>query len=238
MADSTSNGPAPYKDRHRGRTFLVLGNGPTLRAYREKIQALIECCDPVVLGANYLGGLFTPDYHAFTSVKRFMKYASTVAPSSQMLIGENIDAATVREYTDRPYETLYFKDILKAPFDIDANGVIQSNCRTVSVLLLGVAIVMGAESILAVGLDGYINADIQGQFFFYKEEDELQERDLLISTHQWCERHIVGIDTYLRDRGRDGIHIVTPTGYKAFYKGIDNYLEGRADRIHSRAWRI
>ncbi len=229
----TKKHAVPYKDRHQGRNFLVLANGPTLREFKGKIQTLIDEMDPVVLGANYLGGLFTPDYHAFTSVKRFMKYVSATSPSSQLLVGENIEPTIIQEYTKRSYGTLYFHDVLNTEFDIDVNGIIQCNCRTVSVLLLGLAIVMGAKRVFGVGFDGYVQADPEGRLFFYEEEDELQEKDLIISTHKWCERHISGIDAYMKNQGGDGVHILTPTGYKAFYKGIENYLGAETSGLYS-----
>jgi 4-hydroxy 2-oxovalerate aldolase len=238
VLNSRSTGTVTYKDRHAGRPFLVLGNGPSLSTHQEKIRTFIERYDPVVLGANFLGDLFTPDYHAFSSFKRFVKYAGNVDSTSQLLIGENIETERIREYTALPYETIFFKDVLNAPFGIDDHGVIQTNCRTVSVLLLGVAIVMGAESVFAAGLDGYVDTNDSGEFFFYKEEDEQQERDLIISTHRWCEHHITGVDHYLKERNQDGIHILTPTSYKAFYTGIENYLGAETDRIHTGEGRI
>lgn len=219
-----SSGAPAYVGRHAGRPFLILGNGPNLEKYQDKIAMVIREHNPIVLGANYLGGLFTPDYHAFTSVKRFKKYCGTVAEGSQLLIGEHIDAATIREYTARSYERIGYRDVLNAPFGIDSEGVLQTNCRTVSVLLLGVAIVMGADLVLAAGLDGYLHADPDNQLLFYDEPDEVRDRELIRETHRWCERHIAGVDAYLRERGRDGVHIITPTSYTRFYKGIDNYL--------------
>jgi len=138
------------------------------------------------------------------------------------MIGENIPEEMVREYTPRPYETLYFNDTLD-DFGI-ADGIIQSNCRTISVLLMGIAIVMGAERIFAVGLDGYIGTDDRGGFHFYDEKVEPEERDLVIERHRFNQMFLEQIDAYLIHHGKEGIHILTPTGYKAFYKGIENYL--------------
>ena len=128
----------------------------------------------------------------------------------------------IREYTQRPYETLYFIDELN-DFDI-VDGVIQSNCRTIAVLLMGVAIVMGANRIFAVGMDGYVGPDLKRGFHFYDEKVETEEKDLIIERHRYNQHFIEQIDEYLSNMGKEGIHILTPTSYKAFYKGIENYL--------------
>lgn len=212
----------PYAGRHEGRDFLVLANGPTLKEYQGRIEAFIDKYRPVILGANYLSDLFVPHYHAFTNKKRFMDYVDNVHPSSTLLIGENIPEELVREYTNRPFERLFFVDKLN-DFDI-VDGVIQCNCRTVAVLLVAVAIVMGARRIFAAGLDGYSGMTSAEEFHFYREKQETEDRELIIERHQYNQHYLEQIDHYLNQRNMEGIHILTPTSYKAFYKGIENYL--------------
>ena len=212
----------PYKDRHRGRDFLILANGPTLKEYRSKIEKFIRKYDPVILGANYLSGFFKPHYHAFNNKKRFEDYIDTVDEKATLLLGENLSEEMIREYTQRSYEALYFHDELD-DFDI-VDGVIQSNCRTIAVLLMGVAIVMGANRVFAAGMDGYIGTDSKGSFHFYDEKVEPEEKELIIERHHYNQHFIEQIDEHLNNLGKEGIHIITPTSYKAFYKGIENYL--------------
>lgn len=218
-------GGVPYEDRYRNRDFLILANGSTLKSHGEKISRFIEKYDPVILGANFLGGLFTPNYHAFNSRRRFTSYVETVSQDSKLMVGGSITDDTLREYTDREFERLHYIDILDAPFGI-VDGVITSNCRTISILLLGVAIVMGAERVFAAGMDGYADADAPA-FHFYKERDEKEDPLLIVERHRWCQRFLREIDAYLGSMGREGVHILTPTSYKSFYKGIDNYIEER-----------
>ncbi len=213
----------PYINRHRGRDFLVMANGPSLREYKPQIDQFIEKYDPVILGANYLGGLFQPHYHAFNNKRRFSTYVDTVAPESGLLIGQYIPEEMIREHVPGDYESLYYRDILNADFDI-VDGVIQTNCRTISILLLGVAIVMGARRIFTVGMDGYIDIAPEGGLLFYDEKDEKTDQNMIIARHRWCERFIRQIDNYLTSRGQEGIHILTPTSYKAVYTGIENYI--------------
>jgi 4-hydroxy 2-oxovalerate aldolase len=212
----------PYKDLYKGRDFLILANGPTLKAYEAKIEEFIKKYDPVILGANYLSGLFKPHYHAFNNKNRFVDYVDTVDNNAVLLLGENFPEDMIREYTSRNYETLYFNDELN-DFDI-IDGVIQSNCRTIAVLLMGVAIVMGANRIFAVGMDGYTGSELKEDFHFYNEKVEPEEKNLVIERHRYNQHFIEQIDEYLNNIGKEGIHILTPTSYKAFYKGIENYL--------------
>lgn len=210
-----------YKDRHKGRDFLILANGPSIRTYREQINEFIKIYDPVVLGANFLGGLFVPHYHAFNREKRFVLYVDTVDEKSNLLIGENLPDALVREYTSRNYETLFFNDTLDSDFSI-INGRITCNCRTVSVLLIGVAIVMGGRRFFVAGMDGYL--DKKTGKLFYNEKFDPEEYELNVQRHQWNEYFLKQIDKYIQDRGNEGLHIITPTSHQSFYKGIDNYL--------------
>jgi 4-hydroxy 2-oxovalerate aldolase len=220
----TSGGATPaYLDRHKGSTFLILGNGPSLKEYQNEIRQFIKKYKPVVMGANYLGGLFVPDYHAFSNKRRFVSYIDTVAPGSKLLISKYISEGMIREYTHRDYEKIEYIDTLNNDFDI-CNGVVQCNCRTVSVLLMGAAVVMGAERIFCVGTDGYLNLDEHGNPLFYEETDEKEEGDLIIDMHKWNHKFIGQINNYLLKNGREGIHILTPTSYREFYKGIKNYI--------------
>ena len=216
----------PYINRHKNRDFLILANGPSLKKYKEKISCFIARYNPVILGANYLGGLFLPDYHVFNNKRRFVDYVDTVKPESRLLIGQHIAEEMIREYTDREYESIYYSDVLNYNFEIN-NGVINTNCRTVAVLLLGVAIVMGARRIFSVGMDGYLENENQPQgasFHFYAEKDEKEDREMILERHYSCQKFIEQIDDYLSRKGKEGIHILTPTSYKAFYKGIENYI--------------
>lgn len=222
-APSAASGPVPYEGRHAGRDFLVLGNGPSLAEHREKIAEFIERYDPVVLGANHLGGMFVPDYHAFANKLRFTSYVGEVSSDSALLVSEHIPAELVAEYTSREYEPLRFVDSSAADFGVEG-GVISCNCRTVSVLLMGVAAVMGATRVFAAGMDGYLGVGADGEWLFYEEAEEKEDRDIVTAMHRTNRRYIGQIDEYLKARGGEGVHIITPTSYEGFYKGIANYV--------------
>jgi len=213
-----------YVNRHEGRDFLVLANGPNLKNYRDRIMAFIDKFDPIILGANYLSGLFEPHYHAFNNKKRFSMYVDSVNPDSKLLIGENISKAMISEYLKRDYETLCFEDVLDADFNID-EGRIVTNCRTISVLLIGVAAVMGAKRIFITGMDGYMDKNSVKNTLFYDEQFEPDEYEINMERHRWNEDFLHQINQYIENTGREGIHVITPTSHQSFYKGIENYLE-------------
>jgi len=213
----------PYVNRHKGKDFLILANGPSLKQNKEKIDDLISLYDPIIMGANYLDDLFVPHYHAFNNKNRFMMYADTVNEKSSLLIGQNIPNPMIDEYIKSVYETIYFNNTLNSDFSI-VDGIIQTNCKTISLLLLGVAIVMGAERIWAVGMDGYINIGQGGKRHFYNENSSKTDEKMILNLHRWCELFLNQINSYFISQGKEGIHILTPTAYKQYYKGIDNYL--------------
>jgi len=212
----------PYVKRYEDRDFLIIANGPSIKDNAVKIENFISRYDPVILGGNYLGGLFKPDYHCFVNKRRFISYIDTVESESKLLLGQYIPDEMIQEYTDRDYEKIYYIDVLNSEFQIK-DGVITTNCRTVSVLLMGVAIAMGAGRIFCVGMDGYIGQAKDG-FHFYSEKDEQEDKEMILERHLWNQKFIEQIDTYLNDKDKEGIHILTPTSYKSFYKGIENYI--------------
>lgn len=218
-----NNTSVPYVNRHKGRDFLILANGPTLKEKRDEIQAFIDKYNPIVMGANYLSDLFEPDYHAFVNKNRFKMYANMISAKSKVLIGENITSEMVREYLAKDYEYLCFVDSVNNPFGI-VNGRIQTSCRTISVLLMGVAVVMGAKRIFSAGMDGYIVTKELGKYLFYDEVFDTVDMDIKLEIHRWNEHFMKQIDEYIKSIGGEGIHIITPTSYKSFYKSINNYL--------------
>lgn len=215
-----SQSTVSYSNRHIGRDFLILANGPNLNEYHDKIRTFIDMYNPVVIGSNYLGELFIPDYHMFSNKKRLWTYGHTVNTASKLLISSNIDAITLNTVIDREYEVVPIIDSHTAPFDI-VDGVIQCNCRTVSILAIAVAMQMGARRIFVAGLDGYLNYD--SVYHFYTEE-ESESREVVQRKHYDSYRYLMEIDAFFKQAGYEGVNILTPTSYEKMYRGIDNYL--------------
>jgi len=225
VQDMSKFGEVSYYNRHSGSDFLVLANGPSLKEYKKEIEKFIENHNPIVIGANYLGGLFVPRYHAFGNKKRFIDYIDTADNSSSLLISNTFTDDFIRKYTNREYEFIQHLPQLSSDFDI-RNGVVTSNCRTISILSIAVAIVMGAERIFIVGMDGYKQVDnfMKKSVHFYEESDEPEDFEILMEKHNWNERLLKQIDDYLVSNNKEGLCIVTPTSHKAFYKSIESLL--------------
>lgn len=214
--------PVSYTNRHESRNFLVLANGPSLKEYKPKIDQFIAKYDPIILGMNYIGNLFIPHYHAFNNTRRFIEYVDFVAPESRLLVGQHIPDKLTCEYTSQDYEKIYYDDILNQDFDIK-NGRITTSCRTISVLLVGLAIVMGADRVFCAGMDGYLDLD-KSNFHFYDEMLEPEDAEIVKEMHYSCLKFLNQIDQYLSFRNKEGINILTPTSYRTFYRGIENYI--------------
>jgi 4-hydroxy 2-oxovalerate aldolase len=225
VKDLSEFGQVPYLDRHSGRDFLVLANGPTLKEEKDQVEKFIKKFDPIVIGANYLGELFVPHYHAFGNKKRFIDYIDTVDTRSNILISNIFSAEFIAKYTDREYGFIQHLPQLSSDFGI-SRGVIMTNCRTISILSAAVAIAMGAERIFIAGMDGYKQVDsfMKKSVHFYKESDEPGDFEILMEKHRWNERLLRQIDNYLISNNKDGLCILTPTSHKAFYKSIDNFF--------------
>ncbi|MBT4260691.1 MAG: hypothetical protein HOD90_12395 [Nitrospina sp.] len=214
-----------FVGRYKEQKFLILANGPMLFAYKEKIDRFIKKNDPIIIGANYLGGLIIPHYHGFINTRRLVKYVDQVHKDSKLLLGAYISDKVIEERVSRDYETVYYQDILGPKFEIN-NGVISSSCRTVSILMIGVAVAMGAKRIYVAGLDGYVNTEDNRLHsdMFYEEPNKIESPEVLMEMHKWCEYYIESISKYMIANNGEGVHVITPTAYKSYYLDVDNLI--------------
>jgi hypothetical protein len=210
-----------YAERHEGETFVVLGNGPSLRTHGDTVKALIRETEAVVLGGNHITPFLHPTYHAFTNRHRFLDYARTIDPSkSRVLLSPYFQKATINEYYGGPYEEIAYVADNEAAFGIE-DGIILAGCRTVAVLLIAVAIVMGAERIYVAGLDGFRRLVEEGRaddLHFTPLTSAARSVDHARSVMAGNERFLDEIQAYLRAHGREPFSIVTPTAYERHYR--------------------
>ena len=211
-----------YVGRHKDRDFLVLANGPSLKEYKNEIDEIIKKYDPIILGANNLGGLFIPHYHAFTNKKRFEKYCSTVDEKSRILLSSSFPGELIKKVTKRDYEFIYHKQVDTEEFDVKG-ATIYTGYFTVSDLLIVIAHLMGGKRIMVAGMDGYKDIS-SNKTHFYDEEDEAPSLDIELEKHKACSMLIRDIRDFIKSRGKEEFHIVTPTSYSSHYKGVKNYI--------------
>lgn len=215
-----------YNGRHEGKDFLILANGPSVKKYKQEIGEFIRRYDPVVMGANYMSGLPCPDYHAFSNKKRFVSYFDQINKNSKILLSSGFEEDFVREYVKRDFEWIVHLNRTSSHFDI-CDDIITSDCRTISILLIGVAIVMGAKRIFIAGMDGYRNIDnfLPDNIHFYSEKEEVEDPKLLMEKHHWNERMLKNINSFLVKQGKEELHILTPTSHTFFYNSIHNWIK-------------
>lgn len=215
-----------YSGRHKGRDFLILANGPSLKEYKQEIERFIKHYNPVVMGANYLAGLPAPHYHGFSNKKRFMSYADQINRDSHILLSSTFEKSFIEEYLKKDFEWISHLNRTSSHFDI-VDGVITSDCRTISTLLAGVAIIMGAKRIFIAGMDGYVGNGkaVSDNLHFYSEKEEVEDIRLLKEKHFGNELMLKNINSFLIERGKEGVHILTPTSHAQFYSSIHNWLK-------------
>jgi len=222
LKDLVKKNPVRYQNRHKDRDFLILANGPSLKEHKNEIDEFIQSYNPVVMGSNYLGGLLKPHYHAFSNKKRFMQYIDQVYPESQLLLSTSFDEDFIRDYTDLPYEWLVHLNRISSQFDI-VDGAVTSTCRTISLLSVAAAIVMGAKRIFIAGMDGYKSKEnfLTNKVHFYEEatESRREKKDFraYLELHNWNDLLLHKINEYLLGHNKEGVHIITPTSHKHFY---------------------
>ena len=215
-----------YKNRHINKDFLILANGHSLKTYKDEIKEFIKKYEPVTIGSNFLDDLFIPDYHSFSNKKRFIDYVKTVNAQSTLLLSSMFSKDFIKENTEKDYEIIRHSPKLSTDFNI-SDGIIMNSCRTISILSIAVAIVMGAKKIYIVGLDGYKNVDIfiGNNIHFYPEPDETENFGMLMEKHNWNELLLGEIDNYLLKNKLHELTILTPTSHKSFFHNIDYYLD-------------
>jgi 4-hydroxy 2-oxovalerate aldolase len=223
--DLNKLGPVTYQNRHPGRDFLILANGHSLKKYQDKVQRFIQLYDPIVLASNDVFEPFVPHYHVFSNKKHFIRCIKNVHPSAALLLSCGFPEKLIRENTSRPFEYIHHID-MSDQLKIE-NGVILSNCRTVSVLSLAIAIVMGAKRITVAGLDGSRDAQTYLDHQMRALSDPCSNKDFEINMqiHNFIEKLLRQINEYLISRNLNDVIILTPTSLKAFYKDIDSFLQ-------------
>lgn len=190
---------------------------------------MIAKYDALVLGANHITDFIHPHYHAFTNRKRFLEYAHTIDSTKSMaLLSPYFWEDTICSNYSGPYEYLIFKNNHMVAFDIQ-DGIIQANCRTVSVLLVAVAIVMGAQQIFVAGLDGFPHLDsaheVDNAEFYFADTTVLKaERTRLLKTQQANARYLGEIQQFMLRHSMAPFSIVTPTVFDGHYSNIEELL--------------
>lgn len=215
--DSFTQGRIEFKDKYKGRNFLIIANGSSIIEEKEKIENLIKDKNCVVIGTNYLNHLFKPDYHCFINRKRFLKYVSIVDSSSTLLIPSYFGKELVKENTNN--KVMYFdaelNDKADKLFDNDKHIYKYLN---VAISTIYLAYQMGAKEIYAAGIDGFGQKADKLQYF-YKEDDVYQNKqDLMQAYEELCES--LDIVNKFLEKESIPFSIITKTSHNKYYNDI------------------
>jgi hypothetical protein len=213
-----------YIGRHQGKDFLILMPGPSLKIHQKEIKNFIKKNSKLIsIGGNLLDNMFIPDYHMFINRKRFGSYGHTVNTKSVLLLSYLFSKRQIQEVLDKntidKIEFVPFNN--KYPSDkgdlIIKKGIIHSKGGTLSTMAIGTAIIMGAKNIYIVGMDGYMEDELN---HFYDEGDTKKYEDLKI-VQENSDMILNQANKILLAKG--GIlKIITPTSYGNFYDNILN----------------
>jgi len=210
-----------FENRHKGKKFLIIANGPSIKRYKKSIQGLIEKEKYITIGCNFLDTLYKPDYHIFVSKKKFLKYISTVDKKSVLLIPSYFGKDIVQHNFDGKneyFEVKMVKESTKEPI----SGIIQQHVYlNVGVVAILTALQMGAKEIVVVGMDGYKDKDTKEIEYFYNEDGIKEDKELSSKKYSNLKIQLDLVGDYLRDNGIS-LSIITPTSHNKYYKNVLN----------------
>ncbi len=224
-----------YRDRYPGRDFLILANGSSLVTYQKGIEQFINQYEPIVIGSNYLGDLFIPDYHSFNNRQLFEKHIASVHADSKLLVCNSFDHDYIRDCTNRPYDLIQHQAQSTTEFGI-ADGIISGNYQAISVLSIGLALAMGAARVFIAGMDGYKDFETffstglteSGGVDNFSDNIGLSNRSGTyqeqMKWHNYVEASLKQINDYLVANDMNDLIIITPTTHRLYYESITDFI--------------
>jgi len=205
---------------HSGKRFLIIANGISTKQRRREIESFIKSKDCIVIGLNYLDGMFSPDYHMFVNRKRFEKYVTSISKDSTLV---------VPSFFGKTYVEQFYKGSVIYPNMIQSNSIDESPIvnGTLNIKYLNIAISaillayqMGASEIYAVGMDGYVDESNKEILYFYNEDDVPEDKSISSVRYEKLSMELDRVNKFLVDRSIP-FSIITPTSHKKYYKNID-----------------
>lgn len=203
---------------HKGRKFLILANGPSILKYKDEINEFAKKNNCVTIGLNYLQGLYKTDYHAFVSKKRFLKYVSTVAKETCLLLPDYFDESMITKSTNNKFIAFPIRESLGS--DTPVNGTVQQ-CAYLNVAISAAlsACLMGASEIFVAGMDGYLGKDGEEVKYFYNENDVPEKAEDSSKMYAGLADELRRAADYMESKGVP-FAIMTPTSHKKYYRNV------------------
>ncbi|MBN1073454.1 hypothetical protein DVV91_03730 [Clostridium botulinum] len=207
------------ENKHKGKNFVIIANGPSIKDYQLQIKKFIKEKDALTIGVNYLADLFDVDYHVFVSRKRFLKYYKYINKNSILLIPTFWGKEFINNIYSNNYE--FFNLRCTENYDdecIDGNTQVCVNLNVaISSILL--AYQMGADKIYVVGMDGYNDEMNKKITYFYDEEDNVEDAKIATVKYEKLHKELDRVDKYLSFNDVE-FSLITPTSYLKYYANI------------------
>jgi len=216
---------------------LVVGSGPSLRKYWDKINKFIKTNDLVIFGCNNIMDFLSPDYHFWGSSKRWRKFADKINPKTVLVTSKHFNQKVIRKKWKGEYKTFnnvervwrIGSDKKDSPQNKRCqvnyiNGKMFGCVRDIATWAIFYAYIKGAFKITVIGNDGYTlysKSDLESK----KYSQHCYGRGLTDGfIYEYCRKK--DWDKYktlrlLHEFGKKkygfGFEIITPTIYDKFY---------------------
>lgn len=217
--DAFSLDSLSLEDKYKNKKFVIIANGPSVSKYTEEIKNFIQNEDVVTIGCNYLGDIYSPDYHVFVSKKRFLKYANTINEKSVLIVPSFFGKKLVKDNYNRAIEYIEMvstDDLNSKPIEDIKQRFVYPNVAMSAVLS---AYQMGASEIMVVGMDGYENENSKEQVYFYNEDNTRDDKITASIRYDNLAKELKRIGDFLNEQGVP-FSIITPTSHKKYFNNV------------------
>lgn len=220
--DAFEQGNVEFKNKHKGRNFLIIANGSSITEEREKIEYFIKDKNCITIGTNFLNKLYKPDYHCFINRKRFLKYISTVDESSVLLLPSYFGKEIIYENTKN--KVMYFDaELRENTTELFTGDKHNYKYLNVAISAIYLAYQMGAKEIFASGIDGFGKNGDKLEYF-YKEDDVFEEKNELMKAYEeFCES--LDIVSKFLEKKSIPFSIITKTSHDKYYSEVVEYVK-------------
>ena len=141
-------------DCEKGKSFLIVGAGGTLKEYEAPIKEFMRERNPVTIGINYMTEFCIPNYHLWTNRQRYRDFGGHIHKKSKMMFGCNLPGKLIKKHFKGDYIVVDYGSSNDNSIRYK-EGKIYGDFRTAGCLAIVIAYLLGASEIFVVGMDGY-----------------------------------------------------------------------------------
>lgn len=227
---------------------LVVGSGPSLKKYEDKIRKFIAENDVVTFGCNHIKDFLVPDYHYWGSIFRWREFGHAVDKRSTLVFSIHFPKRIIRERWKGPFKRYRNTKRYWGPYPyvisrqkknwckVKYKNNYLHGCFNIGSTAIFRAYVKHAAKISVVGLDGYTlntEKDLKNK----KQSQHCYGEGLTDGfNYAYCRkkdidsyRTLMMIYKYCKKKYGFGFEILTPTIFKRFYNpkvlGIEDEYE-------------